>query len=558
MAQNAFVKAATLDPALTNVRTENGALSYATIGSALLDQFGKAGTARGRDIHDVWAEQSKLWADDPNTALRFPFYLRMITRQANVGNGAKTAKVQRGQGAKDESFKRFLWIAKYHPETFYANLWLIPIVGSWKDLWVLLSMDKSLDRRKFFEVMAEGINDATTVDLVKKYMPRIRSNSKCKTEWAKQSNEDAKAFAKFAGWSFEDYRTFKATGKAHTFQTYMCKGLYNEIDWNTIPGKALLNLVTGKFLDAHGLNDKYIAWLKTQPVAKFNGYAFELGHKLGGGDSWYGYKEPSMVTKITVDKQFRGLIETAKKDEGGIKGNVLCGLDTSGSMTSEIQGANGVTSYDVCVSLGIYFSELNEGAFHNVVGMFADTSELFTLSGEFSDKWSQIKHHRDAMGSTNFQSLIDLIVNTRRKHPEIPLNEFPQTLLVVSDMQFNPAGRSIYDYWGSRGTWDAQAEQTNYQMAMQKLRSVFPQEFVDGFKIIWWYCAGRPTNDYPTNTTNKGTYMISGFDGSVISFVLGGEDKIDPNTGAKVEKTMQEVVDEALSQEALQFLKLVD
>ena len=46
MPQNAFVKAATLDPALTNVRTENGALSYATIGSALLDQFGKAGTAR--------------------------------------------------------------------------------------------------------------------------------------------------------------------------------------------------------------------------------------------------------------------------------------------------------------------------------------------------------------------------------------------------------------------------------------------------------------------------------------------------------------------------------
>ena len=82
--QNAFVKAATLDPALTNVRTENGALSYATIGSALLDQFGKAGTARGRDINQVWAEQSKLWADDPETALRFPFYLRMITRQTNV------------------------------------------------------------------------------------------------------------------------------------------------------------------------------------------------------------------------------------------------------------------------------------------------------------------------------------------------------------------------------------------------------------------------------------------------------------------------------------------
>ena len=554
MAQNAFVKAATLDPALTNVRTENGALSYATIGSALLDQFGKAGTARGRDINTVWAEQSKLWADDPRTALRFPFYLRMITRQANVGNGEKTAKVQRGQGAKDESFKRMLWIAKYHPETFYANLWLVPVVGSWKDLWVLMSMDKTLDRKKFFEVMAEGINDPGFVDLVKKYMPRIRSNSKCKTEWAKQSNEDAKSFAKFAGWSFEDYRTFKATGKAHTFQTYMCKGLYSKIDWNTIPGKALLNLVTGKFLDTHNLNDSYIKWLKAQPVAKFNGYAFELGHKLGGGNTWVrSYTQPSLATKITIDKQFRGLIETAKKDDGGIKGNVLCALDTSGSMTAEIQGANGVTSYDVCVSLGIYFSELNEGAFHNVVAMFDDTSELFNLSGEFSDKWSQIRNRRDAMGSTNFQSLIDLIVATRNKHPEIPLSEFPQTLLVVSDMQFNPAGRSSWDMYCGRG-WSSEDEQTNYQMAMRKLSQVFPYEFVENFKIIWWYCAGRPTNDYPTNTTNKGTYMISGFDGSVISFVLGGDEK----TSVKTQKTMEEVVEEALSQESLEFLKVVD
>lgn len=550
--QNAFVKVATLDPTLTNVRTENGAISYATIGTALLDQFGKAGTARGRDISTVWAEQSKLWADDPISALRFPFYLRMITRQTNV-NGGKTEKVQRGQGAKDESFKRMLWIAKYHPETFYANLWLVPVVGSWKDLWVLMSMDKTLKREEFFKVMAEGINNDDSRDLVKKYMPRIRATSRCKTEWAKQTNEDAKAFAKFAGWTYENYRTFKATGKAHTFQTYMCSGMYNKIDWKTIPGKALLNLVSGKFLDAHGLTDGYIKWLKTQPVAKFNGYPFELGHKLGC-DRWTLSKTP-MVTKITVDKQFRGLIETAKKDNGGLKGNILCALDTSGSMTSPISGANGITSYDVCVSLGVYFSELNEGAFHNVVAMFDDTSELLTLSGEFSDKLLQIRSRRDAMGSTNFQSLIDLIVKTRRTHPEISLEDFPKTLLVVSDMQFNPTSSG---YWWTRNAVSYEDEKTNYEAAMSKLRQVFPKEFVDDFKIVWWYCAGRETNDYPTNMENGGTYMVSGFDGSVISFILGGDAVVNPETGEKVQKSMQEVVNEALSQEVLMLLRVAD
>ncbi len=545
--QNAFVKAATLDPALTNVRTENGALSYATIGTALLDQFGKAGTARGRDINVVWDEQSKLWADDPDSALRFPFYLRMITRQANIGGEhGKTEKVQRGQGARDESFKRLLWIAKYHPDTFYANLWLIPVVGSWKDLWVLLSMDPTLDRTEFFKVIAEGINDDNARDLIKKYLPRIRPASKCKTGWARQTNEDAKAFAKFAGWSYEDYRNFKSTGKAHAFQTYICKGLYSKIDWKTIPGKALLNLVSGNFLEAHKLTKSYVEWLKTQPVAKFNGYAFELGSKV------FRSYNMSMASKITIDKQFRGLIETAKKDNGGIKGNVLCGLDTSGSMTSGIEGANGITSYDVAVSLGVYFSELNEGAFHNVVAMFDNTSELLSLSGEFTDKLNQIRNRRDAMGGTNFQSLINLIVDTRKKHPEIPLSEFPHTLLVVSDMQFNPTQNGWY--WRGETYPD---EKTNYEAALTKLRSVFPEEFVSDFKIVWWYCAGRHTNDYPTNMENGGTYMISGFDGAAISFILGGDVKVDVK-GNKVTPSMQDVVNDALHQEVLEFLVLKD
>lgn len=552
MAQNAFVKAATLDPALTNVRTENGALSYATMGNALLDQFGKAGTARGRDIPTVWAEQARLWAEDPDSALRFPFYLRMVTRQTNV-NGAKTQKVQRGQGARDESFKRLLWIAKYHPDTFYANLWLLPVVGSWKDLWVLLSMDKDLKRKEFFKVMAEGINDDSARDLVKKYMPRIRSVNKCKTDWAKQTNEDAKAFAKFAGWSAEDYRKFKSTGKAHAFQTYICKGLYSKIDWNTIPGKALLNIASSKFLEAHKLTERYMEWLKNQPVAKFNGYPFELGHKLGGNR--YELGNVSRVAKMTIDKQFKSLIETAKKDDGAIKGNVLCALDTSGSMNARVNMTSEITSYDVCVSLGIYFSELNEGAFHNVVAMFDDTSELMTIAGEFSDKWSQIRNRRDAMGSTNFQSLIDLIVDTRTMHPEIPLSEFPHTLLVVSDNQFNPTWS--YSWWGGRPGATYPDEKTNYQAAIDKLSKVFPKSFVDDFKIVWWFCAGRDTRDFPTNMENGGTYLISGFDGSVISFILGGEVKVD-ETGKKVTPSMEEIVNDALHQEVLQFLLLVD
>ena len=437
--------------------TENGAISYGSFGSNLMNQFGKAGVYRGRSMGDVFAEQSALWAEDAESALRFPFYLRMITRKDKAMGGNETDTVQRGQGNRDEAFKRLIWIALYHPEVFYKNLWVLPIVGSWKDLWVMLTMCDGLKKEEFFKVMAEGINDDYHRELVKKYLPRIRSNSKCKTEWAKKTNELAKEFAAFAGWTPKEYRLFKSTGKAHEFQRYICSGLYSRLNFNAIPGKALLNIVSGKFLKNHNLENDYLNWIKAQPVAKFNGYAFELGRKLG--NHTYGYNAPSLVTKVTVDKQFDGLIATASKDGGALQGNVLCALDTSGSMNSPALDNAGTTPFHVCVSLGIYLSELNTGAFHNTVAMFDDTSKLLKLKGKtFSDKWNEILSQNTAWGSTNFQSVIDLLVRTRTFHPEIDLADFPSTIVVVSDMQFNPAEG-----------WHSIPVATNYEMAMAKL-----------------------------------------------------------------------------------------
>ena len=543
---NSFIKVNTMGPGANGAMTENGAVSYATFGTALLDQFGKAGVYRGRSIEDVWAEQSILWSENPEFALKFPFYLRMITRQSNITGGNKTSKVQRGAGARDESFKRLLWIAKYHPEEFYRNLWLLPVVGSWKDLWALLSyegVEEYLDEKKFFSVIAEGINDSNCKDLVKKYLPRIRSSKNCKTRWAKRTNALAKQFANLAGWTAKDYRTYKASGEAHTFQTVICKGLYKNIDWKTIPGKALLNLISGKFLKNHNLEDAYLEWIMAQPTAKFNGYAYELGRKLGCDR--YSLTKTNLITKVTVDKQFESLMATASQDGGAIQGNVLCALDTSGSMTGPALDNAGTTPFHVCVSLGIYFSELNKGAFHNTVAMFDNTSKLLKLKGKtFSDKWNEIVSQETAWGSTNFQSVIDLIVETRANHPEISLEDFPSTLLVVSDMQFNPSNS-----WSMTNT--KLQEQTNYEAAMNKLRKVFPSSFVDNFKIIWWYCSNRKTSDYPSTMDHGGTYTMSGYDGSIVSFLLGGDVAVKSD---KAMPTMEDIVDAAFNQEVLSLV----
>lgn len=539
--------------------TENGAVSYATAGKELIDQFGHAGTAIGRPIETVWAEQSALWAENPEMALRFPFYLRMVTRKVKVSESTKTETVQKGAGLRDESLKRILWFAVNQPEVFQKNAWLLPVVGSWKDFWSLMVLadenDLDLNHDLLYSVMAAGLDDATQCDLIRKYMPAIRSTSKCKTNRAKLLNTYAKEFAGFLGLSAKEYRKMKASGTAHDFQKLICSRSYADINWNAIPGKALTNLITGKFLENHGLAQSYLDWVMAQPTVKFTGYVYELGKKLSnvlGYNGFYGRSnESGKLTKAatihTINKQFDGLIELAKKDQGGLKGNVLCAMDTSGSMQCGIQGVDGLTSYDVCVSLGIYFAELNEGYYHNKVAMFDNVSRMFKLDGTFTDKWTAIRNATTAWGGTNFQSLIDLLVSERLAHPSVPECEFPQTLLVVSDMQFNPSGGYSVGRYGVR-------EMTNMETAKAKLRTVFSDEFVDNFKFIWWYCASRDGagHDVPATMNDAGNYLFSGFDGSIVTLLLGGEEQ-EKQDGKPL--TMEEMVEKALSQEIFSFVR---
>lgn len=515
--------------------TWNGALSYLTTNSACVDQFGKAGSYRGRELSQVFQEQQVLWNENKEFAVKFPFYLRMITRTTKLPNGESSEKVQKGQGARDESFKRLLWFAHNEPELFYNNLWLLPIVGSWKDLWTLLSMDDSLNHEKIFTVIAEGCENDSQRELVKKYLPQIRANKKCTTKWAKTTNDLAKEFCKWAGWSPRQYRQFKSSGKAHEFQKFISTRQYDKLDWNKISGKALLNLCSSKFLDNQNLSENYLAWISQTPVAKFNGYPYELGQKLKY--IVYSNNINSKITKMTVDAQFENLIKTGNKNNSGIKGNVWCALDTSGSMGCIIS-KNNLTAFDVCVSLGIYFSTLNEGAFHKNVIMFDSDSRVKQLVGTFSEMYSDIVKSNTAWGSTNFMSIINEIIRIRKSRPNIPLTDYPTTLLVVSDLQFDSCG-----------------SQTNYERMKEILYSAFPKEFVDNMKFVWWQVNGRNTKDVPATLDDGGCYFFSGFDGAVISLLLSGETVVNPETGERKTPTMQELIEIAMNQEVLQLLK---
>lgn len=553
---NAFIEAANFR-ALSE--TENGAVTLASTNSILVDQFGKAGNFRGRTLAEVFDDQAKIWNENAEAALRFPFYLRMVTRKVKVNADNETDKVQSGQGARDESFKRLLWIASEQPNAFYNNIWALPLVGSWKDLWTIMFYDikenvKCLNQKAIFEVIAQGLLCETHVDLIKKYMPRIKSQSKCKTDWTRITNDLAKAFAEQMGISYKEYNKMKSSGRAHDFQKLICSRNYKDLNWNHIPGRALNLLVSSKFLSKHDLRDDYTKWILQQPVAKFTGYVFELAKRLRearckyrGHMSYYAVNNNIPIElKHTLDAQFKGLVDKAR-DGGNVTENVWCCLDTSGSMNQAVRGLKDVYCSDIATSLALFFADLNRGPFHNKVIMFDDISRPHDMVGEsFCERVMNLPHV--GCGGTNFQSAVDEIIKIRVAHPEIPLEQWPTTILAVSDMEFNPSGG-----WGSHRN-----EKTNYEYSKEKLKEVFPEEFVDNMKFIWWDCVARHgVTHFEGDAFTSGCTFLSGWDGSIITKLFGEESRvIDEKTGEVRQMTAEELVAKALNQEILSYIKL--
>ena len=508
-----------------NSFTENGAISNSTTGSALLDYFSKSGTYRDRELKDVFADISQMWAESPLDTIKVIFYNRMVTRKIN---GFHTSEaVQKGQGNRDEFRKAIIWLARFQPEALYQNLWLIPLVGSWKDLWHKDLLNE-LDRSQVYGLVLRGIYCEYNANLLAKYLPRIRSKSNVTNDRHIFLNAFALGLCKYLNWTPVQYRKFKSSGTAHQFQQKISKGQFDQIDFKKVPGKALHQMVNvprkdgSTFLVRHNIEMKYLKWIKSQPVAKFTGYVYELMKAVSG--------MMSASQKHTVDKQFEGLIRLAQSEETQQE-NVWCALDTSGSMQAQVADT---TAFDICISLGVYFSTLMKGAFQDHVIMFDSISRVKKLSGTFSDKVLQLKRETTAWGSTNFQSVIDTIVKMRRESPEIPLEDYPTTLVVVSDMQFNPTGNMT----------------TNYESAMWKLKEVGLPEM----RIVWWWVTGRG-QDFPSTLDDKGTILIGGFDGAIISHLLGKEVKGKDGKDNTERIGPYEVMLQALDQEVLNLLE---
>lgn len=535
----------------------NGALKYNTSGNEFLDQFAKITEyRRPRSFSEISKDMSILWSINPEKAFKLALFMRMITRKTSVYDQLprKTESVQKGQGLKHEGIMRMIWIAINHPKTFERNMLIIPSVGSWKDIFKMMQYDliyhgwqgRVLDWNLFADFVSVGLSNETQCELVKKYLPQIRSKSVCKTVESQANTLIAKFIAsklysdpKQRSKSYELYRKLKSTGTAHQWQQVIAQGRFNEIDFGTIHGRALSILTNGKFLTNQGLEEQFDVWINTQETAKFTGYPYELFAPFGDQAYSNGIKR---YQRTLIDKQFTTMVNAAKEGVNTDTKFIVVG-DSSASMTGLVPGTK-VSAYRVMKSLALYFSEFLTGNFANSWIEFNDRTTLHKWIGNTpTEKYINCK--ASFVGSTNFLSVAELFCNIKANG--VPESEFPTGILCISDGCFN--------------TTTPENNATNFDTFLKTLRSAgFSEEFINKFKLVLWdipndYYGNGATPKFESFGDRENFFYLSGLDGSTVSFLLG-KSPVEGQTAVTVPKTAQELFEAAMDQEILNEVRI--
>ena len=203
-----------------------------------------------------------------------------------------------------------------------------------------------------------------------------------------------------------------------------------------------------------------------------------------------------------LEGQWKGLLEKLTESEKSYLSKALCIVDTSGSMYSGVSKT--CKPISVAISIGLMISELCPNpVFKNSILTFSGNPEFYKIQGE--SLYSRVKSLKTAEWgfNTDFVKIYQLILN-KAKQFNLTQEQLPTTLIVVSDMQFDEAGKNT---------------NTNFELMKEEFNKagyILP-------KIVFWNVNGN-NNDFPVSATESNTAMISGFSIDILRDVLSGQE----------------------------------
>ena len=428
--------------------TANGMLTNTSSLNPCLDLFFAIGSSRGKDLS---LQFERAYLEDASVAMRVLFWARDV----------------RGGAGERGIFRSLLQhMESRHPEVLEKVLHLVPEYGRWDDLLVFKSAELKIQA---YSLINRALRDGN--GLTAKWMPRKGPIAKALREYM---NETPKGYRKLV------------VNLTKVVETQMCAREWDKIVYDHVPSVA-----AARYQKAFNKHDatryaEYKLALSTGE-AKINAaavYPYDVIKSLNSGDS-----------KVAV-AQWEALPNYLGDDK------ILPMVDVSGSMTDRVGGNANLTCMDVAISLGLYIADKQQGAFKDMWLTFSERSQLEILRGDLSTKYHSMRW--DHVGySTNIESAFRSVLTTA-KSANVPADEMPKYLLILSDMEFNPAqfGANIKAIDMVRQQYEA----AGYAMP----------------HIVWWNLNAREGN-VPVKFDEQGTALVSGFSPAILKNILAAK-----------------------------------
>jgi hypothetical protein len=269
-------------------------------------------------------------------------------------------------------------------------------------------------------------------------------------------------------------------------------------DWDNINFSHVPSVASSRYKKAFGRNTpKYGEYVEalvkgTDPKVKVNASAIFPHDVLKGR---IGHYQSFNATELDfIEKQWEALPNYVGDN------NVLPLVDVSGSMTCPAGKNTNVTCLDVAVSLGLYLADKNLGTFKDTFLTFSARPELLNLKGRINQKIDQMVTSHWAM-NTDLHAAFEKILSVAIKG-NVPPSEMPDTLLILSDMQFDRCIR--FD-----------------DSAIEMIKRKYENAGYNIPKIVFWNL--NASDNVPVKCNEKGVALVSGFSPAILATILGAD-----------------------------------
>lgn len=486
--------------------TTNGAISYKTTGSALLDLNNSVPLLRNKAIEylssgnlialdTIYSLFKKSIQEDANYTIKWLMYLRDI----NGGLGERS------------SYRLILTeIANNVPELIFALLQTkqLQVLGRFDDLVYVWDTTTNKSSKDYilsclkYQLSEDILHDkkGESVSLLAKWLPSENTTSR-------KTRQLATRFRKALEMSSKSYRRVLSTLRKNidVVERKMSSNQWGEINYQGVTSKA--NLIYRNAFMKHDeeRRTKYLEDLSNGDV-KINAgkmYLYDITSKYS-----------NMLHRGVVDDTLEALwnAQEVPKDYN----DILVVRDGSGSMTTSAFGTS-VSVLDIADALTIYTSQHNKSEYYKDKFItFSSSPKVVDLSGcsTLYTKLSRLKDYDD-WSTTNVERVFDLILETSVKN-KVDAKDLPSTVLVVSDMQFNSAMGTNF----------------NNDTLFEKIANKFEAHGYKLPKLVFWNVASY-NDTVPLQKNDNGLVIMSGFSKNNIDMIL--HDNLDPLEVLKAE-----------------------